>query len=235
MLCLTGFGHIAHLLPADFAVFQYFVSIVPTNYIDSRGRKLQTNQYSVTDYTRTVQHGEGVPGIFIKFDIEAVTLTLKQRTISFVTFLVRLAGIIGGVWVCAGYTLRVGDKAAKAALKVIEGSDGRDETEYADAFTSAYSTTPRRSSRASDYSSIYNSTTSGGMDRSASWYGKLAGGADTGGEGFASPAKAVSGAFAAARGAAGQAWDAGVSTLGPKHRKTESLAQKMMCEEGRSW
>lgn len=58
--------HSVEISHDHFAVFQYFVNIVPTIYIDSRGRKISTNQYSVTDYTRTVQHGMGVPGIFFK-------------------------------------------------------------------------------------------------------------------------------------------------------------------------
>ncbi|CEQ43066.1 SPOSA6832_04948, partial [Sporobolomyces salmonicolor] len=72
---------------ADFHIFQYFLSVVSTTYVDARRRILHTNQYSVTDMSRETEHGRGVPGIFFKYDIEPMSLT----------FLVRLAGIIGGI------------------------------------------------------------------------------------------------------------------------------------------
>ena len=78
---------------------------------------MQTNQYSVTDMDRVTEHGRGVPGtshstlspntrelmevrgvgIFFKYDIEPMSLTIRERTTSLIQFLVRLAGIIGGV------------------------------------------------------------------------------------------------------------------------------------------
>lgn len=222
----------------DFAVFQYFVNIVPTRYIDARGRTLKTNQYSVTDYARTVTHGLGVPGIFIKFDVEPLELTLRQRTSSLINFLVRLAGILGGVWVCAGYTLRAGDRAVKTAMKFYKGSD-MDESQYPEASTAAYCSS--RPNRAPAWSSgadggpnnVYNS---GPWSASSSspWYtnvGDSTEGSVGGGTG------AVSGAFSAAKGKAGQAWQAAAdlsyTSFGPKHRKTESLATKILSEEGR--
>lgn len=36
-------------------------------------------------------------GIFFKYDIEPMSLTIRERTTSLIQFLVRLAGIIGGV------------------------------------------------------------------------------------------------------------------------------------------
>lgn len=152
---------------------------------------------------------------------------MKQRTATLTGFLIRLAGIVGGVWVCAGYTLRVGDKAAKTALKVYRGGE---DDEYPEEFTSAYSSTRSRGrATAGSFSqSIYNSRVQSPTD--SSW----AAGADQ--DSFASTASNRMGeAFAAAKGRAGQAWQAGMSTLGPKHRKTESLQQKLMSEEGMAW
>lgn len=47
---------------ADFHIFQYFLSVVSTTYIDASRRVLHTNQYSVTDMSRETEHGKGVPG-----------------------------------------------------------------------------------------------------------------------------------------------------------------------------
>jgi hypothetical protein len=37
------------------------------------------------------------PGIFFKYDIEPVSLTIRERTTTLVQFLIRLAGIVGGI------------------------------------------------------------------------------------------------------------------------------------------
>ncbi|GAA5946476.1 hypothetical protein JCM3765_000260 [Sporobolomyces pararoseus] len=94
---------------ANFHIFQYFLSVVSTTYVDARRRILQTNQYSVTDMDRTTEHGKGVPGIFFKYDIEPMSLTIRERTTTLIQFLVRLAGIVGGILVCSDYGFRTAD------------------------------------------------------------------------------------------------------------------------------
>jgi hypothetical protein len=100
--------------PVAFISYQYFMHVVPTKYIAPRSAPLSTNQYSVTHYTRVLEHHRGTPGIFFKFDIDPLELTIEQRTLPFVSFLVRCIGIVGGVFTCMAYTLRVGAKAVEA-------------------------------------------------------------------------------------------------------------------------
>ncbi|EGG11276.1 uncharacterized protein MELLADRAFT_33547 [Melampsora larici-populina 98AG31] len=99
-----------------FHIFQYFISVVPTTYINSGGRQVFTNQYSVTDMSRSTEHGRGVPGIFFKYDIEPMYLTIRERTTTLVQFLVRLAGIVGGIVVCTGWAYRGIDYAASRVM-----------------------------------------------------------------------------------------------------------------------
>ncbi|GAA6033081.1 hypothetical protein JCM8097_002933 [Rhodosporidiobolus ruineniae] len=94
---------------AHFHIFQYFLSVVSTTYIDARRRILPTNQYSVTEMSRITEHGRGVPGIFFKYDIEPMSLTVRERTSSLLQFLVRLAGIVGGIVVCSDFGFRTAD------------------------------------------------------------------------------------------------------------------------------
>ena len=54
-----------------------------------------SHQYAVTDYSRSFEHNKGVPGIFFKYDLEALALTIRERTTSFYQFLIRLVGVIG--------------------------------------------------------------------------------------------------------------------------------------------
>ncbi|KDN39832.1 DUF1692-domain-containing protein [Tilletiaria anomala UBC 951] len=179
-----------------FAVFQYFVSVVPTIYIDHRGRSLQTNQYSVTDYARVVEHNRGVPGIFIKYDIEPMTMIVRERASSLLNFLVRLASTVGGVWVCSGFAYRVTNRVGTVVKKVRDGADREvDPYEYAGGYGNASATRYAPSG-----SGIPN------MFRTAS--GKIINAASSVGTG-------ISG--------------------GRVHRKTESMQQKIMSEEGRAW
>lgn len=63
--------------------------VVPTTYIAPRSKPLNTHQYSVTHYTRKLEHGNGVPGIFFKFDMEPLSLTIHQRTTSLLQLFIR--------------------------------------------------------------------------------------------------------------------------------------------------
>ena len=67
-----------------FVAYQYFLHVVPTTYIAPGSSPLNTNQYSVTHYTRVLQHNTGTPGIFFKFDMEPMRLSIHQRTTTFV-------------------------------------------------------------------------------------------------------------------------------------------------------
>jgi hypothetical protein len=112
------------------------VTIIPTTFIDRWNRKLHTNQYSVSDYARTVKHGQGVPGIFIKYDIEPLTMHIRTRTTSFIQFLVRLAGTIGGFWTVAHWSYRAGDRMVRMAVKMRGGEETTYE-QYAQSYSSS--------------------------------------------------------------------------------------------------
>lgn len=113
------------LASGPFHIFQYFVSVVSTRYVDAGKRTLDTNQYSVTDMSRETQHGKGVPGIFFKYDIEPMSLTIEERTTSLVDFLVRLAGIVGGILVCSNYAWRVGHAVVRGARRQLTGPENK--------------------------------------------------------------------------------------------------------------
>lgn len=76
-------------LYAAFTAFQYFLTVVPTTYVAPRKSPLRTHQYSVTHYTRVLEHNQGTPGIFFKFDIDPLALAIHQRTTTFVQLLIR--------------------------------------------------------------------------------------------------------------------------------------------------
>lgn len=70
---------------------------------------LLTNQYAVTDSRKAFPELTGnsmVPGIFFKYDIEPISVQITESHQSFVHFLVRLCGIIGGSVVTVGFGYR---------------------------------------------------------------------------------------------------------------------------------
>lgn len=180
-------SHITADPPTAFTAFQYFLRIVPTTYIDSNRRTLITsqvsllchaladNQYAVTEATRSFDHGRGVPGIFFKYDLEPVSITIRERTTSLYQFLIRLVGVIGthrslwlladtlgGVWTVAAFGLRVANRAEKEVTKAV----GKEK----DVIPSSLSST-RRGSNLS-----FMSSPSPGMARANSWLSGQEGG-----------------------------------------------------------
>lgn len=63
---------------ADFEIFQYAISVVPTTYVDRRNNVLLTNQYAVTDSHKRFKEGHTIPGIFFKYDIEPISVQISE-------------------------------------------------------------------------------------------------------------------------------------------------------------
>ena len=90
IVCGSFLGGTTCVTFVAFIAYHYFLRVVPTTYVAPRSEPLHTNQYSVTHYERQVSH-QGVPGIFFKFDIEPVRLTVIQRTTNLAQFFIRCA------------------------------------------------------------------------------------------------------------------------------------------------
>ncbi|KAF2643873.1 DUF1692-domain-containing protein [Massarina eburnea CBS 473.64] len=115
-----------------FYKFQYYLSIVPTIYTDDASllplleavntkgeahpaksifhssHAIKTNQYAVTSQSHTVPENY-VPGIFVKFDIEPIMLTVAEEWGGFFPLLIRLVNVISGVMVAGGWLWQMFD------------------------------------------------------------------------------------------------------------------------------
>jgi len=109
------------LAKEQFVAYQYYIHVVPTTYVAPRSRPLHTNQYSVTHYVRQLDGHQGTPGIFFKFELDPMVITIYQRTTSLAQLLIRCVGVIGGVFTCASYFLRV-------TVRAVEAVSGADST-----------------------------------------------------------------------------------------------------------
>lgn len=93
---------------SDMILHQYFVEVVPTN-VQTFLRSVNTYQYSVKELSRPIDHAKGshgMPGIFFKYDMSALKVTIKQERDNLGIFLVRLSSIVGGIYVCSGVYLK---------------------------------------------------------------------------------------------------------------------------------
>lgn len=101
--------HTVSTTPNHFHKFQYFVSVVPTVYDVKDAystRTVYTNQYAVTEQSHII--GErAVPGIFFKYDIEPMLLSVEESRDSFLRFVVKIVNVFSGVLVAGhwGFTL----------------------------------------------------------------------------------------------------------------------------------
>nr|XP_020469783.1 endoplasmic reticulum-Golgi intermediate compartment protein 2-like [Monopterus albus] len=85
-------------------MFQYFITIVPTK-LNTYKVSADTHQYSVTEQDRIINHAtgsHGVSGIFMKYDINSLMVKVTEQHMPLWQFLVRLCGIIGGIFSTTG-------------------------------------------------------------------------------------------------------------------------------------
>lgn len=90
-------------------MFQYFITIVPTK-LQTYKVSADTHQYSVTERERVINHAagsHGVSGIFMKYDISSLMVKVTEQHMPLWQFLVRLCGIIGGIFSTTGMLHRL--------------------------------------------------------------------------------------------------------------------------------
>ncbi|BBM98063.1 endoplasmic reticulum-Golgi intermediate compartment protein 3 [Marchantia polymorpha subsp. ruderalis] len=86
------------------SMYQYFIKVVPTMYSDMTGRKILTNQFSVTEHVKGPEAGTGrsLPGVFFFYDLSPIKVNFTSQRTSFLHFLTNLCAIIGGVFTVSG-------------------------------------------------------------------------------------------------------------------------------------
>uniref|UniRef100_A0A8C9ZGN9 Endoplasmic reticulum-Golgi intermediate compartment protein n=1 Tax=Sander lucioperca TaxID=283035 RepID=A0A8C9ZGN9_SANLU len=85
-------------------MFQYFITVVPTR-LNTYKISADTHQFSVTERERVINHAagsHGVSGIFVKYDTSSLMVTVSEQHMPLWQFLVRLCGIIGGIFSTTG-------------------------------------------------------------------------------------------------------------------------------------
>ncbi|XP_052426755.1 endoplasmic reticulum-Golgi intermediate compartment protein 2 [Carassius gibelio] len=90
-------------------LFQYFITVVPTK-LHTSDVSLNMHQFSVTEQERVVSNekgSHGISGIFIKYKLCPLMVRVTEEHMPFSVFLVRLCGIIGGIFSTSGLLHRL--------------------------------------------------------------------------------------------------------------------------------
>ncbi|KAK1318465.1 Protein disulfide-isomerase 5-4 [Acorus calamus] len=101
--------------------YQYFIKVVPTIYTDIRGRKIHSNQFSVTEHFRDAEgFPRPLPGVFFIYDLNPIKVTLTEEHVPLLHFLTNICAIIGGVFTVAGIVDALWYHGHRAIKKKVE-------------------------------------------------------------------------------------------------------------------
>jgi len=94
--------------PKSQYMFQYFLKVVSTRMLTIDGRKVNTHQFSATQFERDItedpqqalqmQHSiGGSPGVFFNYEVSPILVVHSETRQSFAHFLTSMCAIVGGV------------------------------------------------------------------------------------------------------------------------------------------
>ncbi|GEQ71838.1 hypothetical protein JCM33374_g5524 [Metschnikowia sp. JCM 33374] len=90
--------------------YQYFSKVVPTVY-EKLGISIDTYQYALTEIHHKSQPEDLQPsGIYFAYSFEPIKLIIKEKRIGFISFVAKLATILSGLLIAAGYLFRLYEK-----------------------------------------------------------------------------------------------------------------------------
>ncbi|XP_006654573.1 endoplasmic reticulum-Golgi intermediate compartment protein 3-like [Oryza brachyantha] len=108
--------------PASDGTYQYFIKVVPTIYTDLRGRKIHSNQFSVTEHFRDGNvRPKPQPGVFFFYDFSPIKVIFTEENRSLLHYLTNLCAIVGGVFTVSGIIdsfIYHGQKALKKKMEL---------------------------------------------------------------------------------------------------------------------
>ncbi|KAG6478216.1 hypothetical protein ZIOFF_061651 [Zingiber officinale] len=84
-------------------MYQYFIKVVPTIYTDIRGRKIYSNQFSVTEHFRDADAYPKPPaGVYFFYDFSPIKVIFTEENASLLHLFTNVSAIIGGVFTVSG-------------------------------------------------------------------------------------------------------------------------------------
>lgn len=81
---------------------------MPSHPFSNTPNTIFTNQYAVTSQSHVIGESQ-IPGIFVKYDIEPILLTISEEWGGIPALLVRLVNVVSGVLVAGGWIFQLYD------------------------------------------------------------------------------------------------------------------------------
>mmetsp|Transcript_36946 Transcript_36946/g.78808 ORF Transcript_36946/g.78808 Transcript_36946/m.78808 type:complete len:441 (-) Transcript_36946:325-1647(-) len=87
-----------------YAMFQYYLQVVPTVFRFLNGTTFETFQYSVTEHTRHVDPGSnrGLPGVFFFYEVSALHVEFEEYRRGWTHFFTGVCAAVGGAFTVMG-------------------------------------------------------------------------------------------------------------------------------------
>ncbi|KAM9892759.1 hypothetical protein OXX79_009808 [Metschnikowia pulcherrima] len=103
----------AKITEGNLQQYKYFAKVVPTVY-EKLGILIDTYQYSLTEiHHESKPEDMQPPGLYFAYSFEPIKLTIREKRISFIAFVAKLATILSGLLVAAGYLFRLYEKVLR--------------------------------------------------------------------------------------------------------------------------
>ncbi|KAJ4972320.1 hypothetical protein NE237_005419 [Protea cynaroides] len=84
-------------------MYQYFINVVPTIYTNRKGRRINSNQFSVTEHFRSADgYPQSLPGVFFFYDFSPIKVAFTEEKESLLHFLTNICAIVGGMFTVSG-------------------------------------------------------------------------------------------------------------------------------------
>ena len=98
--------------------YQYYLKIVPTKFRYLIGATYDKYQYTANSFSETSL--DRLPLLFFKYDLSPITVEYKNTKMSFLTFLINVFAILGGVFTVAGIIDAIIHKSVLMLLRKAE-------------------------------------------------------------------------------------------------------------------
>uniref|UniRef100_A0A0E0HG64 Endoplasmic reticulum vesicle transporter C-terminal domain-containing protein n=1 Tax=Oryza nivara TaxID=4536 RepID=A0A0E0HG64_ORYNI len=106
----------------ELSALEHGFNVVPTIYTDLRGRKIHSNQFSVTEHFRDGNiRPKPQPGVFFFYDFSPIKVIFTEENSSLLHYLTNLCAIVGGVFTVSGIIdsfIYHGQKALKKKMEL---------------------------------------------------------------------------------------------------------------------
>ena len=106
---------------------RYFVKVVPVTFTPSFGRKVQSHDYSVTEYYEDVEGKTAtLPGMLIMYEPWPTRVTKRETRLGLLHLLVRLCAVIGGLWTVCGIMNRGVHAGVVKIARLLRGKNAKE-------------------------------------------------------------------------------------------------------------